>query len=103
MFFLRPLRGSSLNPLKRFHPRHTWFIRNMSSKTAPDFKNYLRWDLDVDGLNGLTKELLEFGTKRCEEIAKLKDGEHTWQNTVMAFVHMESEVDTKSNSVTFPR
>jgi hypothetical protein len=71
--------------------------------TRADFKSYLRWDLDPAGLETLTRELLREGTSRCDEIAKIQEGEHNFANTVLVFAHMESELDTRSTSVTFPR
>eukprot|EP01127_Copromyxa_protea_P005575 TRINITY_DN15476_c0_g1_i1.p1 TRINITY_DN15476_c0_g1~~TRINITY_DN15476_c0_g1_i1.p1 ORF type:complete len:692 (-),score=168.23 TRINITY_DN15476_c0_g1_i1:4-1953(-) len=50
----------------------------------------------------LAQELKNLGTSRCDEIGSLKAGEHTWENTVLRFVHTEAEIDTQSTSISFP-
>jgi len=64
--------------------------------------NRLRWDLDVDGLKSLTQTILADGKAALDKIGALGEGEHTWDNTVKAFVDAMGEVGTQSSSVTFP-
>ena len=56
--------------------------------------NRIKFDLNPEQIHQLTKEIIEASTKVQDAVAAIPDGEHTFENTVLALADDDCEVST---------
>eukprot|EP01113_Clastostelium_recurvatum_P027594 TRINITY_DN3331_c0_g1_i2.p1 TRINITY_DN3331_c0_g1~~TRINITY_DN3331_c0_g1_i2.p1 ORF type:complete len:739 (-),score=223.20 TRINITY_DN3331_c0_g1_i2:14-2230(-) len=66
------------------------------------YVNRLRFDLDAKQIGSLAEELMNNTKKVYDQVAAIKPGEHTFENTVKVIADDETDCDVLSSNVSFP-